>query len=221
MSNLDTMIRRCNTPEAREALINAPAAMIDMTLATYAEMRPIPEALTTWLQEFETNPKSMVLFGKPGLGKTGLGVGALKELARRGVGSRFEWNLDTDPVGLEKIRLGLEEQDPSPVWFERWQRLLARERRQKLDEDDWFDKLDECVTVLMIDDIGMEQGTTFREGFLMRHLEWAEDKRGRALILTFNTDPSRWTDTLGERITDRITERRRFTQVKVEGTTLR
>lgn len=221
MNALDDLNMKWNTPDARMALINAPEQMAEYSLESFSKLRQIPTEVTTWL-DFEKNPtSSLILSGIMGRGKTGLGIGILRELARRGVGDRFEWNLSTGPLLLKKIAAGEVEQEPSPVWFVRWQRLLAQERRQKLEEAGWFDLLDENVTVLMIDDIGVETGTSFREGLLLQHLEWVEDKKGRTLILTVNINPSEWQRLLGVRITDRLMESRRFTIVKVDGDNLR
>lgn len=224
MSELDTIDMPWNTSIARASLINVPESMAPLTLESYVAKRPFPSGLVIWLSEFDKpmiERRGLVLYGKPGRGKTGLGVGVMKHLAKRGVGDRFEWNLSTGPALLKKIAAGEIEQEPSPVWFMRWQRLLAQERRQKLDEDGWFDKLDECVTVLMLDDVGVEAGTKFREGLLLQHIEWAEDKRGRSLILTLNTPLASWPSTFGERISGRLMEDRRFAMVEVNGDNFR
>lgn len=221
MNDLDSLDMKWNTPAARMTLINAPEQMEEYSLESFSKLRPIPDEITQWLQDFEKNRTSLILSGNIGRGKTGLGIGLLRELARRGAGDRFEWNLSTGPLLLKKIAAGEVEQEPSPIWFIRWQRLLAQERRQKLDENGWFDTLDENVTVLMIDDIGVETGTEFREGLLLQHLEWVEDKKGRTLILTVNINPTEWPRRLGVRIADRLIETRRFTLVKMDGENLR
>jgi DNA replication protein DnaC len=73
----------------------------------------------------------------------------------------------------------------------------------------------------MLDDVGAETGTQYRQALLLRHLEWAEDRRGRRLILTLNDPPSKWKDALGERAADRLLEQRRFLSVPVPGRSLR
>lgn len=224
MSDLDTTNMPWNTPTARANLINVPESMGPLTLKSFAARQSIPAGVRVWLSEFDKpviERRSLVLYGKPGRGKTGLGIAILRYLASLGIGDRFEWNLSTGPELLKKVAAGEVEQEPSPVWFMRWQRLLAQERRQKLDTDGWFDKLDEFVTVLMLDDVGVEAGTKFREGLLLQHMEWAEDKRGRSLILTLNNPLALWPATFGERIADRLTEERRFMMVEVTGDNLR
>lgn len=222
--NIDVDILGWNTPEARSGLINAPAVMRTLTLETYAARahQPVPEGVLDWLARIGTpEQRNLLLCGKPGRGKTGLGIGLLRVLAERKVGSMFRWNLATAPGVRKAIAEGRSKEKPSPCWFERWPRLLSLQKRNSWDEEGWFELLDECTTVLMLDDIGIDAGTLFRESFLLRHIEWTEDKDGRALILTLNVGTGAWGATFGERIVDRLLERRRFDIVELQGENLR
>ena len=215
MGDLDEIEMRWNTPGARAALINAPLPYAGLTFLTYP--RVVPEALLAFVVDTRESG-SLVLYGAQGTGKTALGVAALRRFAAAGVGSQFQWNVLTAPdqAPLERG----ERPDPSPVWFERWSNLLALNRRQDWDEAGWFEQLGD-VTVLMLDDVGAETGTQYRQALLLRHLEWAEDRRGRRLVLTLNDSPSQWKRVLGERAADRMLERRRFLVVPVPGESLR
>lgn len=223
--SFDTDRMPSNTPERREAVLNIPDSMKDLTLATYADraQRPVPAGVMEWIDEVGTAAqRSLVLYGEPGRGKTGLGIGALRRLARGNVGKTFRWNMNTNPLLLAKIEVGTFEQTHlSPCWFERWPRLLALQGRRNWDEASWFEKLEEDVACLMLDDISVDTGTAFRESFLIRHLEWSEDRLGRMLILTVNEYPAEWGRLYGARTADRLLEERRFKLVEVSGTSLR
>ena len=218
MSDLDRAEMPWNTPEAREALTNVPAPYAALGFQTY--LRAVPEALRTFVADTVAEPRSLVLYGAQGVGKTGLGIAVLRSFASAGFGDLFQWNVLTASGARDAAENGEECDDPSPVWFERWSRLLARNRREHWDEEGWFEQL-ERVTVLMLDDVGAETGTQYRQSLLLRHLEWAEDRRGRRLILTLNDPPSKWGEALGERVADRMLERRRFLAVHVPGGSFR
>src|SRR5216684_8516925 len=128
--------------------------MAGLTLATYAEKRAVPDELSEWLSD--PDRRSLVMYGRPGRGKTGLGLGLLRELAARGVGSMFAWNIVTSPQLRARVASGEYPEKPSPCWFERWSRLLALQKRTKWDEEGWFEQLEERVTVLMLDDVGVD-----------------------------------------------------------------
>lgn len=218
MSDLDKDVMPWNTPGARAALVNAPEPFSGLSFATYP--RAVPSEFLNYvafLAESSRLRKSVVLHGAAGSGKTGLGVCMLRALAEAGVGDAFQWNVLTAPGAAAEAE---EAPTPSPVWFERWSRLLARNRREHWDEEGWFEQLD-GVDVLMLDDVGVDTGTPYRQSFLLRHLEWAEDRAGRALVLTLNDPPLRWGAVLGERAADRMLERRRFLSVHVPGGSLR
>jgi DNA replication protein DnaC len=219
MGNLNETEMPWNTPDSRAARVNAPEPYAQLGFDTYP--RPVPEALMTFASDTLSAPESplsIVLYGAQGAGKTGLGVALLRRFAEAGFGDLFQWNVLTKPDPLP-LELG-ETAEPSPCWFERWSRLLARNRREHWDEEGWFEQL-EGVTVLMLDDVGAETGTQYRQALLLRHLEWAEDRRDRRLILTLNDPPSKWKDVLGERAADRLLEQRRFLSVPVPGRSLR
>lgn len=198
MSDLDDQSMPHNTPEAREVLVNAPAWADGMTFSTYPRKPPDEFSDVVCL-----HPRSAVLYGPPGSGKTGLAVGALRSLARLGVGSTFYWNMVTGPGNREAVASGEEQVRLSPCWFESWPRLLALHRRERWDEEGWFEQLEERVTVLVLDDVGVDAGTPYRESFLLRHVEWAAG-HGRALILTLNDRSKDWGRVLGERVHSRI-----------------
>lgn len=213
--DLDNTEMPWNTPESRVELINAPEPFAGVRLNTYP--RGVPPEIQRYVENAADTDRSIVLHGAQGVGKTGLGVCVLRSLASAGFGSLFQWNVLTTPGQKYEPDEKLE---PSPCWFERWSRLLARNRREHWDEEGWFDQL-ENVTVLMLDDIGVDTGTQYRQSFLLRHLEWAEDRRGRRLILTLNDPPKAWEKSLGERAADRMLEQRRFLTVHVPGGSLR
>jgi DNA replication protein DnaC len=110
--------------------------------------------------------------------------------------------------------------EPSPVWFESFSRLLRLQRRQSWDEQGWFDDLEQNVSVLMLDDVGVDAGTPFRESFLLQHIEWMFSAKA-SLILTLNAAPEEWKMLLGPRINDRLLDSRWFLKVPLTGPTLR
>lgn len=230
-----------NTADARAAAVNAPGWSDGLRVATFPGFPGgACAAVTDWLGDAaeasgalargdsSTRPSasqgpltSVALWGHVGTGKTGLGACALRALARAGVGSTFYWNMVTGPGLAAAVATGDVKRDPSPCWFESWPRLLAKQRRQSWDEESWFDVLEERVAALMLDDVGVDAGTPFRESFLLRHLEWAADRRGRLLLLTLNDRPDDWLRVFGDRVTDRLTDPRRFTVVHVGGASKR
>jgi len=205
-----------NTPASRAARVNAPEPYAGLGFATYP--RPVPAPLLSLAADAPAAPLSLVLYGAQGTGKTGLGVALLRQFAEAGAGDLFQWNVLTAPD--QAAPESGECPFPAPCWFERWSRLLARNRREHWDEEGWFEQLED-VAVLMLDDVGAETGTQYRQALLLRHLEWAEDRRGRRLILTLNDPPSQWEAVVGERAADRMLERRRFLAVSVPGESLR
>jgi DNA replication protein DnaC len=224
--DLDNWAVNWNTPTARREVINAPTSMDGMSFDSYRALdRVVPDALIEWLRANlgAKARKSVVLYGEPGVGKTSLGVCALREFASACVGKMFAWNMATAPGVRAAIASGEDKQKPSPVWFERWSRLLAQHRREHWDEAGWFELLDDRVTILMLDDITVETSTQYRESFLLRHIEWAEDRADRALVVTMNESPAELIEKnlLPSRVLDRITEERRFVPVRVGGETLR
>lgn len=216
--SMDDVVCKWNTPERRAEIVNAPEPFQGFTFASYP--RDVPHDFSTYAATTASSNmrRSVILHGTQGSGKTGLGVCALQMFARQRVGSLFQWNVLTAEraTPVEKD----EQVFPAPCWFERWSAILARNRRADWDEVGWFDALDD-VTVLMLDDIGSETGTEFRQSLMLRHLEWAEDKKERMLILTLNTAPPQWEKVLGERVADRLLEQRRFLTVRVPGGSLR
>jgi DNA replication protein DnaC len=217
MRDLDSVALPHNTPDSRAALVNAPRWADGYTLETFvvAAGTTAPSEFAGWLSASvaeRSAQRSVVLYGPPGSGKTGLGVCALRALARAAVGSTFQWNMSTSPGVRAAVESGEDQAEPSPCWFERWSRLLALYRRERWDEEGWFEQLERAVTVLMLDDIGVDAGTPFRESFLLRHIEWALD-RGRSLVLTLNAPPPRWSEVLGERAADRLQDSRWFRAV--------
>jgi len=224
--NLDNWAVKWNTPAARCAVINTPTSMDAFSFGSYIrDVGAVPDALVAWLDANRqaavqsARRRSLILYGKPGTGKTGLGVCALRELAAACVGKMFTWNMATSPGVRASVASGEDPQRPSPVWFERWSRLLLHHRSAKWDELGWFEQIEDRVTVLMLDDITVDTGTQFRESLLLNHFEWAEDRDDRALILTMNESPDELIKrkVFTERITDRICEARRFDLVEVSG----
>jgi hypothetical protein len=216
VNDLDNTKMEWNTAAARLALVNAPRPHLGLTFLTYP--RKVPHDLVLWAASSPAANmrRGLILCGAPGSGKTGLGLSALFLLAAAGVGNTFQWNMVTAPGVRESVASGEERQAPSPVWFERWPRLLAQHRRESWDEAGWFAQLDR-VSVLMLDDVGVDAGTPYRESFLLRHVEWAEDRADRALVLTLNDSPEKWDTVLGQRVADRLLEPRRFLTVYVPG----
>jgi len=215
---MDNVVCAWNTPDHRAQLTNTPRSFGGFSFASYP--RTVPQDFSKYVASTSASNsrRSVVLHGTQGSGKTGLGVCALSTFARQGVGSLFQWNVltaeRTTPVEKD------EQVFPSPCWFERWSSILARNRKTDWDEVGWFESLDD-VTVLMLDDVGVETGTPYREALLLRHLEWAEDDDRRMLILTLNDPPSKWPKVVGERVADRMIEQRRFLAVHVPGESLR
>jgi DNA replication protein DnaC len=132
----------------------------------------------------------------------------------------FEWNMRTGPGNLAAVASGEMRQPPSPVWYESWPRLLAEYRRVGWNEPRWFTRLERRITVLMLDDIGLDTGTPYRESFLVRHIEWSYSA-GRTLILTVNDPPEEWKRVLGERASDRLRDPKQFINVRVTQPSLR
>lgn len=214
--NLDKDRMEWNTPEARAARTNAPAWCDGLLFGTYPRLGPELKAVAEWASRAETN---LVLYGKAGLGKTGLGVCALRRLAARGFGSAFQWNIVTSPEVVAAVLSGEDERLLAPCWFERFSRLLTMNRRPEWDAADWFQQLEESVACLMLDDVGTDTGTQFRESFLLQHLDWALDF-DRRVVVTMNLPLERWAAVLGEPTADRLLSSD-FTKVEFSGESLR
>ena len=212
--NLDLDTLAHNTAEARAALVNAPGWTKHLTTKTFP--RRLPDARGFGVAVF-----GLALFGSVGAGKTGFGACILRDLAAAGFGSWFYWNLVTGVGVAEAVEAGILPRLPSPCWYESWPRLLAARRREKWDEEGWFEQLEERVSALMLDDVGVDAGTPFRESILLRHVEWAAERSGRILILTLNDRPPEWTRVLGDRVADRLLDATRFAVVELAGASLR
>jgi len=223
--DLDVDVMPHNTPEARAALVNAPRWTEGLHFGTYPrnvpDMDNVPDAAGVSDNErssgWSSRDDSVILYGGVGVGKTGLGVCLLRDRARAGVGSTFQWNMVTGPGLRAGVEAGDIKREPSPCWFESWPRLLALHRRDRWDEEGWFEQL-EGVASLMLDDVGVDAGTPYRESFLLRHLEWSVDRPGRSLVLTINDPVTAWRAVLGERAVDRVMD---FAYVHVAGESLR
>lgn len=220
--NLDRDELRTNGPDERVARINAPPWTDSFTLDGYP--RDVPASYREWRLQIEdpaARRGGLILHGDPGLGKTVLGVCALRSLAAQGYGSTFQWNMVTAPGVRRGVESGEEDEELAPCWFEHFSTLLALHRRERWDEQGWFERLDEHVSALMLDDIGVDAGTPYRESFLLRHIEWMFRSRSRALILTLNAPPTAWSTLLGQRIADRLLDSRWFVRVALVGESLR
>jgi DNA replication protein DnaC len=162
----------------------------------------------------------LVMFGDAGLGKTALGVALLRQLAADCVGGMHQWNMVTHPDVIRGWESGEDPRMLAPCWFERFSHLLRLQRRQSWDEEGWFEQLQRDVRVLMLDDIGVDAGTPFRESFLLSHIDWMFDTKAR-LILTTNARPEHWKAAFGPRINDRLLDSRWFLKIPFSGPTLR
>jgi hypothetical protein len=223
--DLDRDVLPHNTSEVRAASTNTPAWTEDLTFPSWTPA-PLHEWVGNLARASHAHPRrwastSLALHGSFGTGKTGVGSCALRALAVEGVGSTFYWNMVTGPILRAQVEAGEAAKLPSPCWYESWSRLLSLHRRERWDEESWFSHLEERVGVLMLDDVGVDAGTPFRESFFLRHLEWAVDRPGRALVVTINADPEDWEVALGQRVADRVSDPARFTLVRLAGRTRR
>jgi hypothetical protein len=223
--NLDRDFLPHCTIAARAALVNAPEWSDGLTFAGFPGDVPAPllgwVAGTAGVAGERKDPRGVVLYGPAGTGKTGLAVCVLRDLAAVGFGDTLLWNLATAPGVRAAVLSGDDPEEPSPCWFERFSRLLALRRREQWDEAGWFEQLEQRVSALVLDDVGVDAGTPYRESFLLQHVEWAQDRRGRALVITLNPPPAKWEEVLGERIADRLLDPRWFLKVQLGGASLR
>jgi len=221
MSDPQTEVFRWNTPESRFALLGVPEWGKDYSFASFPGTVP-PEVLA-WAAERE--PRGLILYGAGSRGKTGLGISILRSLVTPTPlpGERLEqWNMMTIPLlpgasmeGITPDYIG------APCHFVQWDRVLEKYRRERFDQTAWFDGLNTDIDVLMIDDVSAEKVSAYKESFLLRHIEWPFEKKGRALILTMNTHPSKWPDVFGDRTTARLLNPKWFLAYEVKGTGLR
>lgn len=223
MGNLDTTDMKCNTPVRRTEIINVPEWMSDLSLSTFP--RPVQGNVNQWLTSAGQRevPPGLLLYGKVGTGKTGLGCSILKQLATTGFGDRFHWNLLTGANVPESYKVGrLNDADLiAPCWFMTWSGFLRKCFARRI-EQEWWENFDEKVSALMIDDV-MDTTAVLspvEERSLREQMEWLYEPRGysrqpRVLILTCNAQPGLWDGAVGMRIADRLRDTKRFLSVEV------
>jgi len=212
--SLDDVAVEENTPAARRAAVNVPDWTRGLTLASFPH-EALRGDVAGWVEDIcagaEHTPPGLLLYGDAGSGKTGLSCAALLELAERGFGKMWEWNMAT----ITPVHDSGDTPDPTPCWFLQWSEFLQSQRRTDLNKPSWMDLRNEHVSALLLDDIDVEAGTPFRETETLSQLEWSRYKRGRALIVTCNIGPERWEEMLGARIDRRLRDPDRFHAVHV------
>jgi DNA replication protein DnaC len=228
------------TPEARAARTNCPAKFRGMTLDTYRALGPgqasLADALAAWTESAlaGSGPRGLVLHGAVGTGKSALAAALVKDLARRGVGEVYTWNMvtaATEAQVTEDMAAETDRRDdadpptpwPSPCWYASWPELCAAYYEEmRGDATPWLKKLRTRVVALALDEVATRRATDFREDFLRQHLEWyAARVDRRLLVVTLNPPPEQWPSWFGNPCADRLLEARLFRVVSMQGESLR
>ncbi len=219
MSNTIQDVRLAhNTPENRVKAISIPSWVIDI------EGDQLHGAALDW---FCSTKPGLILSGPAGLGKTTIACNLMKDFALLGAGSMERWNLLS---GAGEGLSSWHDEDGwpylTPVLFMRFEDLIDSVRRNRRGEysheqGEILSQIAEHVVALCLDDIDLESvNRGIRQTTLLRIFEWSMLPAHR-LILTMNTPVDEWREKFGDRISDRLVERGRFTLVTLEGSSFR
>lgn len=166
-----------------------PAAMRGWTLAT-APDESAAAAVTAWIAGYPSPngfTANLILYGRPGTGKTGIAIGALAALVERDVNVAFYVVADF----LDRLR----PQSPDPV-----QAATLREAQR--------------TAVLVLDDLGAERPKDW--GIERLYVVLNERMNaGKPTIITTNLEDADLPEVLGERLLRRVIQDDRATEVVV------
>lgn len=166
-----------------------PARFREMTLATYPDKRSrLYRAVRAWITSDELKP-GLFLSGSAGVGKTALGVSALRTRVRD-IAERADYLLSTYTLG----------------WFTTEIDLLETLRRESNSNDrerdvDATSKHARSVPVLMLDDLGSMSLSDWRYAQLFRLID-ARHSAGLPTIITSNDPPEAYDDRISGRISE-------------------
>lgn len=169
----------------------------------------------------------LLLYGRAGLGKTGLAVSALREIIGAGFGEQGRWDYVTLSKVVQAVEVHGDRQPLAPVWFDWWPGLVRRfgeAARGNGEEAESYGQLQQeferHVRIAALDDFDIASATPFREELMVWFLDEFTDY-GRNLIVTINKrSPEELMEFIGERATDRLFSKR-FLQVRMDGGSLR
>jgi DNA replication protein DnaC len=148
------------------------------TLETHPNQQAIVE-VREWVNCDAGTGRNLFLLGPVGTGKTGLAIGALRELHLRGLNVRFA----TVPDILDALR----PKKPDEPYSELGMRDLQR------------------VQVLLMDDLGAEKSTVWVKETLFKAVN-GRYERGLPTIITANPSMPELRELVGERTMSRLTE---------------
>ena len=194
-----------------------------------------------WAAVPDPPKKGLAIFGRPGSGKTGLMVSALRCCAERKDGDAERWVLTaggcTDyQVQRQAEIFGLQHRGqlrrrPAPVCADSWPLL---ERRLKMamrcgtshqlgDENPTDivlqDEIDQNVEVYGLDDVTASPASDWKQTILWNIVE--RPFRGKRVVLTFATQPDSLRLFVGETLASRIADARCWKHVVINGSSLR
>lgn len=170
-----------------------PAAMRGWTLATAPDLSAAA-AVSAWVDDYPSADgvtPNLILYGRPGTGKTGLAIGALAALVDRGVAVAFFVVADF----LDRLR----PQSPDPV-----QAATLRQAQR--------------TAVLVLDDLGAERPKDWGIERLYVVLNGRMNE-GKPTIITTNLEDADLPEVLGERLLRRVVQDDRASEVIVRKVT--
>ena len=198
-------------------------------LWTFASSPVPPEIrgdVQRWVEQRPT--PGLCLYGKAGVGKTGLMIAAMRHYLLyhqkadfNHAQKRYRWAL----VGLGVHKQNRRPKNIAVVWFDQW-RTLAHElhkARQAQDEDaitaeGLLDAL-RAAELLAIDDLDTGAPSDWKEETVLLLIDQIE--MGQRMMVTMNHAPSRSVERLGQRIADRLSDGLLWTTIEVPGVSKR
>lgn len=169
-----------------------PETMRDYSLATWGDSKA-RDAAERFVETWPPKPHMLFLTGTVGSGKSGLGVGVLRELWLR-------WH----KVGRFVV---------APELIRRFQASFAEEATESKED---IHREMTLAPLLVLDDYGTEYGTEFAQAEMFRLIN-DRHSNGRPAIVTTNLDVM----SLSPRIRDRLTDAERSVWLQFTGTSRR